>query len=915
MTSRRSVTRRRFLQASLLSGAGTFGLALSRPILAREAGSNEGFCVVLCNHWSYIGIGWQLGIESSVLSATDAMEMADRAPHVKTCLNLDARAYEVMAEKFPEITERLKQYLADGKVELIGGTYGQPMGTTFSGESNIRQLVYGRETIRKALNYEMATFLEEEEFTHPQVPQIAVGAGYRYASLAQVDTWGNAGIPRLEVNDFNWKGKDGTAIPSTPKNSLFGYSPDLKTLVASEGFRKLQKLGKPLVFTWEEFGWEPPEEPAYLKTPEKYRRIAEESPVEFVTLKQYMDKYGANPKETIYLEMDAWNKLLTWGLGGDQLRILDRKVEGLLLAAERFDAIAATMGALPSARDLDQAWRNLLASQSHDVGLCEYSRWQGDRMAPLDRIEDRHNFTWGAIGYNHLDAAERQGRAVLDRATAHIVGQTSPGPGKRDQLTVYVFNPCAWERDDVALTGRIYPIQGEAKDIVVRHHSGRVVPSQIIKSYEDGAGKLVVGDVAFLAEKVPSVGYDTYYLELSPEVAKPAETDLHINEEQLELENKFVRIKLGATHGALVSLIDKQTGREMLEPAKSAFPVFKGAPNQDYCLRSLFIRMKHGRPELAIPPLFDSSKSVGHEVASGKQPPSSAPADQGAIPRSEIHWVEKGPLRATVQARHDWPLLRFETDVTLCAGLPRVEVTSRVLSEIPPAPDALDANGRFPIEIKEGYWLTFAPGFQPVSIVRDFPLAIEPTERQAFQALTFVDLVGKDTGLLVLHAGTQYFKRDSHGIFANLLMREWESHWTGEYGWPRYAEYHHALLPHRGDLTNADRLRAAGGFTQKLIAVLGQAPRRDVALRKGFVTLSPNNVQILAFRKKDGPGSELRVVEVEGRKSDASVELALPVARCSETDLLGNRVADVAWDGSRLNFEIQPWRVRTFEII
>jgi hypothetical protein len=32
---------------------------------------------------------------------------------------------------------------ATGKVELIGGTYGQPMGTTISGEPNNRQMVVG----------------------------------------------------------------------------------------------------------------------------------------------------------------------------------------------------------------------------------------------------------------------------------------------------------------------------------------------------------------------------------------------------------------------------------------------------------------------------------------------------------------------------------------------------------------------------------------------------------------------------------------------------------------------------------------------------------------------------------------------------------------------------------------------------
>ncbi len=238
------VSRRAFLKASLAHGAVAMFAGPALIHVARAADPAAGLCVTICNHWSYIGIGWQLGIESCVLSATDAMELADRPPHAKTCLNLDARAYEFMAEKFPEVATRLRQQLAAGKVELIGGTYGQPMGTTLSGESNIRQMVIGREVIRKALGYEMVTFLEEEEFTHPQVPQLAALAGFRYASLAQLDTWGRAGCPRQEFNVVIWKGMDGTMIRCVPKNSLFGYAPDLKKLVDSRAFKKLQALAR-----------------------------------------------------------------------------------------------------------------------------------------------------------------------------------------------------------------------------------------------------------------------------------------------------------------------------------------------------------------------------------------------------------------------------------------------------------------------------------------------------------------------------------------------------------------------------------------------------------------------------------------------------------------------------------------------
>ncbi len=912
---RESISRRRFLEASLLGGAGAAFFFPASGFLAKATGSNEGICVTLCNHWSYTGIGWQLGLESCVLSATDAMEMADRAPHVKTCLELDALAYKLMAEKFPEVAAKLKKYLAADKVELIGGTYGQPLGTMFSGESNIRQLVYGRETIRKALDYEVATFLDEEDFSHPQIPQIALGAGYRYASLAQVDTWGRTGIPYLEVNAFKWKGMDGSEILSTPKNSLFGYSPDLKQLAGSEAFKKLKALGKPLIFTWEEFGWEPPEEPAYLKTPEKYKKFAEESPVEFVTLKDYLDEYGSSAKESIYLNMDAWTKLLTWGLGGDQLRVMDRKVEATLLAAERFDAIAASLGAKNKARLLEQAWKHLLISQSHDVGLCEYSRWQGDRMAPLDRLEDYHNFTWGAIGYGHLEAAEKLGQEVLDGSLSQVTSHIGSEAGKHGQLVVTVFNPCAWERTNLAHTGRIYPIREKAKDMVVKDRSGRVVPSQIIKSEKDKQGNLLVAELAFLAEKVPSLGYDTYYLDPTPETTKPAATDLRIDEQQLELENEFLKVKLSSKHGAIVSLVDKRTGREMLDAAKSAFPVFKGTPNQDYCLRSVFIQEKYHRQGSAIPALFDSSTSeVAYEGAE-KITALSGEADWRTISKSAIRWIEQGPLRATVKTRHQWPLLKFETYVTLGAGLPWVEVTSRVLAEIPPAPDALGPDNRFPAEIKQGYWLTFAPGFQPASVVRDFPLGIEPTEGQVFQARTFVDLVGKDAGLLVLHPGTQYFKRDSDGVFSNLVMREWESYFSGEYGWPRYSEYHHVLLPYEGNITNAERVRAAEAFSQKLITVVGRPRSGSLPQRKGFITVRPESAHLLELRAKERQGFEVRFVELEGKKGSASVELAVPMNGASETDLLGKKVAEVPTSAGKLNFELQPWRLRTFEIV
>ena len=199
-------------------------------------------------------------------------------------------------------------------------------------------------------------------------------------------------------------------------------------------------------------------------------------------------------------------------------------------------------------------------------------------------------------------------------------------------------------------------------------------------------------------------------------------------------------------------------------------------------------------------------------------------------------------------------------------------------------------------------------------MIRDYPLAVEPAGKDAFHALTFADLVGKDVGLLVLHAGTQWFRKEDHGVFSNLVMREWESYYTHEFGWPVYAEYRHGLMPHTGGLGNADRLRASREFSGPLLARLGPPRTGDLPARKGFLAVTPPGTQLSALRKKTGSGIEIRVVEVEGRAARASVELGFPVAEARETNLLGAKVADVAREGNRLQFAVEPWKIRTFEV-
>jgi hypothetical protein len=322
----------------------------------------------------------------------------------------------------------------------------------------------------------------------------------------------------------------------------------------------------------------------------------------------------------------------------------------------------------------------------------------------------------------------------------------------------------------------------------------------------------------------------------------------------------------------------KASGREMLDTGRGTFPRLTGRPNPNLSLKR------------DPPAFYDSAKS-----------------------KAAIDWLAKGPVRAEVRAQHTMQYLKFETRVSLSVGSPNVEVYSRMLTLVPPHSDAA------PADIKEGYWFSLVPAFPLTALLRDYPFGVEPTNTPTFHGLTFVDLLGKDTGLLLLHSGTQFFRRDAAGGISNLVMREWESHFTREYGWPIYAEYRHALLPHgaaggRFAVNNADRLRAAAAFTRPLLTRVAAPQQGELPKAKSFLEVSPNGVLVTALRRKPGGAMELRAVEVEGREAAARISLHVPCVKAMETDLLGTRRGDAAMKGGSLQLKIAPWKIRTFEI-
>ena len=816
MSHSSKLSRRQFLTRAPLAAA--MGAAFPLVIPSPTPTGSPDFCMVLADHWTYSDIGLSWGLKSCAQSITDCLAMADYTPSVKTCINLDALAYAMVAESYPDVAQRLKQYLEAGKVEIIGGTYGQPMGSMQSGECNLRQLVVGQQTIQKSLGVLVSSFLEEEEFTHPQLPQLLKGAGYRFASTAQCNTWGKHGSPPMDRNVFEWCGLDGTSILATPLNRLVFHPPvvthDMDWLWSEAGRKAvgdLQRLGMPLAIKWVEFGWGPNElegRTANKFYATKFRQLSEEFQVRYTTLTEYLEQYGSQAKERVSWRMDDFRKLEPWGVGGDQLRREGRETEAALAAAERFDAVAHMLG-LDGGRvaELEEAWKHLLFAQNHGISMCEdwvdlsgraTKEWLSD-PAVKEFIsstgtaeENRSVNTWGTLGFRHLEVGKRMAHKTLDAALGSVSAAVDTAKASRGEMAVIVFNPCNAAWDAIATTGRFQFKDGAGGGIVVHDAQGQRVPSQLLALERGESGAIVAADVAFQARHLPAIGYATYYVARTNSDEAAQDTDLKTSESGFRMENEYVSVEIDGTIGAITKLLDRRQGNDLIDGKLCAFPVFSGRPNREHPAAQ------------GVPDEFDSRQS-----------------------KAEISWVERGPIRAVVMAVHTWPKLRFEHWVSLQKGHPYVDSRVRVLADVPPPPGEGKINGwQFPLEIVEGYWLLFAPAFKPEAVIRDFPFGVEGTTKDAIDSLTFIDLVGPKGGLLIVHGGTQYFKRTMDGVFSNLLIREWNSHFNPkQYGWPRVAEYRYRLVPHANEFTNADRLRLVEAFDQRPIC-MPRAPSR-----------------------------------------------------------------------------------------
>ncbi|HVS19616.1 MAG TPA: hypothetical protein VMT18_13515, partial [Planctomycetota bacterium] len=394
---------------------------------------------------------------------------------------------------------------AEGVLEVVGGSWGQPNGLFHGGESNLRQRLLGARAVRRLLGVWPRNAWSQGLDFFPQLPQLLVGCGYSGACLYVPWTRSTPTVPREREPLVQWEGLDGTRLACVPRRALcvHAWPPELEGALAQPG-------PEPELVQWVEL-LPSPDWPLHgeLLLP-RLRELARDARFELrpVTLAELIAAHESEGAPVRAYTLDDVFHGASLGKNADCIPRFSRSGEEQLLAAESLSSLMGLFGRPYVSLDiyphweLEEAWKDLCTAQHHDVheseGLC------------------------GAIAERFFEKSLGLASEVFGRTLEHLAARVDAPEG-----TTLVYNTLGWTRD-VALSG------------------------------EGGGG--VVRDV-------PAYGYravDPYDIEDS----RLGSVDLRSDGDVLSFERRHFRVEIDRTSGLVTQICTREFPDGLLHPER-----------------------------------------------------------------------------------------------------------------------------------------------------------------------------------------------------------------------------------------------------------------------------------------------------------------------------------------------------------
>ncbi|MFO7897690.1 MAG: alpha-mannosidase [Planctomycetota bacterium] len=464
-----------------------------------------------------------------------------------------AYLYETTRERYPALYRRIAEAVDAGQWEVSTAMYVEADQNVPSGESLVRQLLFGKRFARDEFGVDVTVLVLPDVFGYnAQLPQLLRKAGIDYFTTQKI-SWNDTNL--FPFNSFVWEGLDGSEVlthflPSHNYNARV----DPRGLIISERRHSESGHSKPVLYQYGhgdggggptprmiEFGARatdfeglPRCRPGFIR--EFFERLAEGAD----DLPRWVGEF--------YLELHR----ATYTTQG-RTKKLNRRCELALRDAELLGAIDLAAGGDYEQETLNDAWRHVLLNQFHDV-------------LPGSSIREVYELTEVQL------AGARDAAAAAADTSARSLAERIDTRG--DGRAVVIWNTLAWPRPGLVT---IKPPKN-LKDPRVLDADGEPVPVQRLDD-----GRLLVRSAP-----VPAMGYEVHRL-VSGGGAEAPNSPLRASKRVLENERLLVRLN---RNGELTSVFDKAADREVLRGGRgNELELFEDHPMNfdawdiEYCTR------------------------------------------------------------------------------------------------------------------------------------------------------------------------------------------------------------------------------------------------------------------------------------------------------------------------------------------
>ena len=764
--------------------------------------------------------------------------------------------YELMEEYYPDVFEKLTEYVKKGRWHPIGSSYENGDVNMPSPEALFRNILYGntyfKEKFGKTAN---DIFLPDCFGFGYALPSIAAHSGLKGFSTGKL-AWGSAYGQPFDIG--KWYGVDGRYIYANIKPSSYARTVrDVrKDKAVYPKLKDNEKYGLPLTATFYgtgDRGGAPAENSVKAVCDSIRENAKKDVDVLSVASTELFDAIDDLP-ESIKDNMPIWDNelpLTDHGVGSYTSRTVgtrwNNNCERLADSAERAAVTAAYLTDYTYPEDMiNTAWKRFIAHQFHDdlTGTsfmeCYLRNWN-DYMLSQKQFVNEYEGAASAIS-SELDTFFVKGTAIV------------------------VNNSLQYERTETVLAKINLP--PETKYIYVTDKDGNITPSQIKKTDKEG-----LFAVTFIAT-VPPFSYCVYDLRLS---AKPKTAETPLKVAGNTLENDFVRVMLNSK-GDICEIYDKKLSKNILKkPIRLAIFDYKGSKSW---------------------PAWELTyKEIMRE-----------PREYAA--NAKLSLIEFGPARASFKVTRSAGLSKFSQIVSLDAYSPVLSV----YNEVDWRSTASLLKVEFPL-LADNEKATYDIGLGTIKRGNN----TEKLYEVPAQLWADITDNSNEFGVSVFSNSRVGWDKPNNNTLRLTVVHtpfypyRWEcSQHLMDLGLNRFS---FGVFPHKGDVSN-DVQSAAECFNSPLTAFVTTKHKGALGREYSFGNISDNSVIIRAIKKAHyGDSIAVRVNEGEGKsKNGVRLTLGNGIDFAKELDGCENEIGKATVSDGSLVFDMEPFAVKTFAL-